>query len=89
MPVQKTPPTTKGNPGMKPQSVPPWAKETTAGTYTRYMALTRAIRANDNKARYAEERAHYLAANQELELQRAKLVAKTSAQKDKNKAQSP
>lgn len=73
---------------MKPQSVPPWAKETT-GIYTRYMALTRAIRANDNKARYArdaEERAHYLAANQELELQRAKLVAKTSAQKDKNNA---
>ena len=77
---------------MKPQSVPPWAKETTAGTYTRYMALTRAIRANDNKARYArdaQERAHYLDANQELERQRAKLVRKTTHQKDKNKAQRP
>ena len=74
---------------MKPQSVPPWAKETSSGTYTRYMALTRAIRANDNRVRYArdaEERAHYLAANQELEHQRAKLVRKTTRQKDKNNA---
>lgn len=73
---------------MKPQSVPPWAKETT-GLYTRYMSLTRAIRANDNRARHArdaEEKAHYLNANQKLERQRAKLVAKTPHQKDKNNA---
>lgn len=74
---------------MKPQSVPPWAKETTAGTYTRYMALTRAIRANDNRAlhaRDAEERAHYLEGNRVLEQKRAKLVAKTTTQKGKNNA---
>ncbi|MBF0809399.1 hypothetical protein E4U03_12410 [Rothia nasimurium] len=77
---------------MKPQSVPPWAKETTSGLYTRYMALTRAIRANDNRAmhaRDAQERAHYLAANQVLEKKRAQLAPKPPHQKDKNKAQSP
>lgn len=61
---------------MKPQSVPPWAKETT-GTGTRYAALTRAIRANENRARYArdaQERAHYLEANQVLERKRAQLA---------------
>lgn len=76
---------------MKPQSVPPWAKEST-GLYTRYMALTRAIRANDNRARYArdpDERAHYLEANQVLEKKRAELAHKPPRQKDKNKAQSP
>lgn len=46
----------------RPKTRLPWTQQTT-GTNARHAALTRAIRANENRAKHTrdpEERAHYL-----------------------------
>lgn len=60
----------------RPKTRLPWTQQTSDKKFKKAL-LTRAIRANENRARNTrdpEERAHYLEANQVLERKRAQLT---------------